>query len=234
MPAKISFSDAQICEMQNLYLHTNFSTKDIGRHFEVSANTVNKCLRTAGIELSASKKISQKMTGKTSPRLGCKNSPETRAKISANHRRLPTTLGKKYSPEERANVSKGLKQAYAIKPHPRSLNPEEVVARKMTRELCKRMVRRILTMARIRKNKSSEKILGYTKEQLREHISKQFKPGMSWENRSSFHIDHIKPVAQFFREGIFDPAVINALENLQVLTPEENFKKGDLYAAAGA
>ncbi|AVH85447.1 hypothetical protein Rostov1_00057 [Vibrio phage Rostov-1] len=50
---------------------------------------------------------------------------------------------------------------------------------------------------------------------------------MSWDNWGEWHIDHIKPVAQFKREGITDPKIINALSNLQPLWAEENLKKSD-------
>lgn len=109
----------------------------------------------------------------------------------------------------------------------------ERVARQKSRDACKRMLRRILTMARVKRDgRRSELLLGYTKLELRLHIESQFRAGMSWDARDSFHIDHIKPVAQFFREGCFDPAVINALSNLQVLTPSENRAKSDSFSDA--
>lgn len=72
----------------------------------------------------------------------------------------------------------------------------------------------------------AEKLLGYTCEQLREHIESQFKEGMSWDDRGKFHIDHIKPIKAFLDEGITDPAIVNALDNLQPLWAHENLSKG--------
>lgn len=72
-----------------------------------------------------------------------------------------------------------------------------------------------------------DEILGYSASQLREHLKAQFTEGMSWDNWGEWHIDHIKPVAQFKREGITDPKIINALSNLQPLWAEENLKKSD-------
>ena len=80
----------------------------------------------------------------------------------------------------------------------------------------------------LRKGATAEQILGYTREQLRAHLESQFKPGMSWES-GGFHVDHIKPVAAFIREGVTNPAVIHALDNLQVLTPRENLTKSDKF-----
>lgn len=75
------------------------------------------------------------------------------------------------------------------------------------------------------KRAKAEELLGYTCEQLRSHIGSQFKDGMSWDNRSDWHIDHIKPVSAFIKEGITDPAIINALNNLQPLWAHENQSK---------
>lgn len=86
------------------------------------------------------------------------------------------------------------------------------------------MLRRVLVMTRVRKDRRTEAMLGYSKEALRKA---QFRPGMSWGARESFHIDHKTPVAYFLRRGVTDPAIINALDNLQVLTPEENRRKSD-------
>lgn len=63
---------------------------------------------------------------------------------------------------------------------------------------------------------------------LRQHLEAQFRDGMSWES-GGFHVDHIKPVAAFIREGVTNPAVIHALDNLQVLTPRENLTKSDKF-----
>lgn len=74
-----------------------------------------------------------------------------------------------------------------------------------------------------------EKVIGYTMEELAAHIEKQFKEGMSWDNRSEWHIDHIRPIKSFLDAGITNPAVINALSNLQPLWAEDNLSKGAKY-----
>lgn len=75
----------------------------------------------------------------------------------------------------------------------------------------------------------TEDILGYTFEELRRHIESQFKDGMSWDNRSEWHIDHIKPISVLVNEGVTDPRVINALSNLQPLWASENFSKNNKW-----
>lgn len=72
----------------------------------------------------------------------------------------------------------------------------------------------------------AEELHGYTIEQLVARIEFQFKDGMSWDNRSEWHIDHKKPIARFLEQGITDPKIVNALSNLQPMWASENRSKG--------
>lgn len=71
-------------------------------------------------------------------------------------------------------------------------------------------------------------ILGYTKEELISHIEKQFLSGMTWENVSDWHIDHIKPVSSFGITNWNDDDIraVWALSNLRPLWAKDNLKKG--------
>jgi hypothetical protein len=73
-----------------------------------------------------------------------------------------------------------------------------------------------------------EDLVGYTLEDLIEHIEKQFQPGMTWENRGSvWHIDHIIPKSAFHYESYDDPDFRKcwALSNLQPLWKHDNLSK---------
>ena len=74
--------------------------------------------------------------------------------------------------------------------------------------------------------KKMEKLHGYTFEQLVTRIEFQFKDGMSWDNRSEWHIDHKKPIARFLEQGVTDPKIVNALSNLRPMWASENLSKG--------
>lgn len=91
------------------------------------------------------------------------------------------------------------------------------------------MVRRVLRATSTKKTSSSEKLLGYSVEELRTHLESQFEPGMTWDDRDAWHIDHVKPVSAFIAEGIKDPQVINALSNLRPLWAKDNLAKGARY-----
>lgn len=89
------------------------------------------------------------------------------------------------------------------------------------------------TLKRVGRKKEAHTVdlLGYSAMQLYRHISQNLKAGMTWERRGEWHIDHIKPVAQFVQEGITDPKFINALSNLRPLWKDENLRKSDKIAA---
>jgi hypothetical protein len=83
------------------------------------------------------------------------------------------------------------------------------------------------------KTTHSEEELGYTREDLVNHLGSKLLPGMSWDNRGNgvggWHIDHIKPVSAFVKEGITDPKIICALSNLQPLWAEDNLRKNNKW-----
>lgn len=91
---------------------------------------------------------------------------------------------------------------------------------------CQRIIHRVIRQTTSKKDGLTIDLLGYTASDLKAHLESLFEPGMSWENRGEWHIDHIKPVVQFIREGVTDPAVINALSNLQPLWAADNLTKG--------
>lgn len=72
-----------------------------------------------------------------------------------------------------------------------------------------------------------ESIVGYTVEELMAHIERQFLKGMSWGNRSEWHLDHVVPLTSFIFTGPDDPEVRRAwaLPNLRPLWAGDNIRK---------
>lgn len=75
-----------------------------------------------------------------------------------------------------------------------------------------------------RKSEKTEKILGCDWDTLKSHIERQFIKGMTWENRSEWHIDHIVPLASAKTEE--DLIALNHYTNLRPLWAEDNLSKG--------
>ncbi len=78
--------------------------------------------------------------------------------------------------------------------------------------------------------RSTFKILGYTLDDLKAHLEKQFSPGMTWENygKGGWHIDHKIPKSAFNYTSIehIDFQRCWALSNLQPMWEPDNVKKG--------
>ena len=68
-------------------------------------------------------------------------------------------------------------------------------------------------------------IVGCSPEFLKEHLESQFTDGMSWDNRSEWHIDHIIPLSSAKTED--ELYKLCHYENLQPLWAEDNLKKSN-------
>ena len=83
----------------------------------------------------------------------------------------------------------------------------------------------------LRKDKgcrSAFDLIGYSPNDLKVHLERQFVKGMGWHNMSEWHIDHIVPLSSFPIAGPDDPNVPRAwaLPNLRPLWATDNLRKG--------
>lgn len=77
--------------------------------------------------------------------------------------------------------------------------------------------------------KSWESLVGYTLNDLTNHLESQFSKGMAWNNYGAWHIDHIKPVSHFNFDSPEDQEFKEcwSLWNLQPLWAFDNQSKGN-------
>jgi hypothetical protein len=78
-----------------------------------------------------------------------------------------------------------------------------------------------------KKGRSAFALLGYSPEELKKHLEKQFLFGMTWENYGKWHIDHIIPISAFNITTAEDEDFKKcwALSNLQPLWAADNIRK---------
>lgn len=92
-------------------------------------------------------------------------------------------------------------------------------------------VSRLISMA-LNGGKAGRKwqdLVGYTLEQLRAHLERQFVKGMTWDNYGTvWHVDHIQPRTKFTFESSDDDGfkACWALTNLRPLGARDNMSKG--------
>jgi hypothetical protein len=75
------------------------------------------------------------------------------------------------------------------------------------------------------KSKHTFEIIGCSPQLLKEHLENQFVDGMSWDNRSEWHIDHITPLSSAKTED--ELYKLCYYTNLQPLWAEDNLKKSN-------
>lgn len=123
------------------------------------------------------------------------------------------------NPEKRRAIGLKYYRNYSSKAE----NKPAIIARKL--------LSRVLNLSDKKKTSRTFNMLGYGKDELRSWIEPMFLSGMNWGNHGEWHIDHIKPISLFIKEGITDPSIINALSNLQPLWAKDNLSKGAKYDA---
>jgi len=107
-------------------------------------------------------------------------------------------------------------------------DPRYVVDHRMARAMAH-------SLGRAKAGRSWEALVGYTLDELMLRLEDQFVEGMSWENRGSWHIDHIIPRSAFGYIGADDASfrVCWSLWNLRPLWGIENIcKSGTLPSIA--
>jgi hypothetical protein len=87
----------------------------------------------------------------------------------------------------------------------------------------------VLKESNVEKNGHYFDILGYTPEELINHLEKQFTEGMTWDNYGEFHVDHKLPISSFNIKEIGDEEFMKcwSLDNLQPMWGEENIRKSN-------
>jgi hypothetical protein len=81
----------------------------------------------------------------------------------------------------------------------------------------------------IKKEKHTLEYLGCTLGELRVHLEKQFKYGMTWENQGKWHIDHIRPCASFDLSKEEEIGKCFHYTNMQPLWALDNYQKYNKY-----
>jgi len=181
------------------------------------------------------KRLSKVRQGKSSPMKGKRHSKKTREMISAS-----LSLHHDEHPETKKMISESVKRFYDEHPEARERmslvmkghqfkDPKTVEKNRQLRRICASMLQRTLDHIKRKKKTRTQHLLGYTADELKNHLENLFEDGMTWENHSrhGWHVDHVRPISSFPKDA--DPKEINALSNLRPLWCHENWKKKDRW-----
>jgi hypothetical protein len=155
-------------------------------------------------------------------------------------------IAKAQQKSEKSETTKAYRAKYKSLPHVKDRRkqlqqrPEKKASRaeyvRKTRQSCvkkqidNRMSCRLRSsIGKVKASRKWESIVGYTKEDLMQHIESLFSDGMNWENIGQWHIDHIRPLCSFTYESDADPEFKEAwaLQNLRPLWAAENLRKAN-------
>jgi hypothetical protein len=100
-------------------------------------------------------------------------------------------------------------------------DPQFRLRRQLAVRLCTILRKRGLT-----KSERTLDLVGCSVAFLVQHLERQFWPGMSWENRHLWHIDHIRPCASFDLTKLKERRACFHYTNLQPLWGPDNGSKG--------
>ena len=141
-----------------------------------------------------------------------------------------------YPEHIRAKEEKRAKRReYRKQPHIRQYD-NEYMKNKVKTDIHTKIRFNVASLMRSRlKSKNKQGVfrnLGYTVEELINHLEKQFSQGMTWDNYGKeWHIDHIKPDSWFEYTSMDDEDFKQAwdISNLQPLFKQDNLRKGNRY-----
>lgn len=182
---------------------------------------LNKECPKCKVELPKSK-FKKSNSGKFGLATYCINCQENSKLILQEKRRLRSL---KYYEINRIHL---LKDGYQRKKEKLKTDP----LFKLKHLLSHRIRRAIYDQKGMKSGKTIE-LLGCTILEARNHIEKQFKDGMHWENHGNhgWHIDHIKPCSSFDLTKKEEQNECFNFKNLQPLWALENLKKGNKYGS---
>lgn len=92
-------------------------------------------------------------------------------------------------------------------------------------------VRMLRGLNGVPKSASTMSLVGCSVAFLKQHLERQFKPGMNWDNRGLWHIDHIRPCKTFDLCVPLQQQHCFHWSNLQPLWASENIRKGAKWLA---
>ena len=221
---KIIFNDEQIKDMISLYVNDIWGTRQIGEKYSVSEKTINRVLKenevkmdTPGRRYFGGKKTSDKKYYESNK----EKISEYYSEWRENKKEHLKEYQKKWREENRDKLRK-TKRDYERN-------------RKATDPLYKLIsnfrtaIYQVLKESNVEKNKSYFDILGYTPEELINHLEKQFKDEMTWDNYGVWHVDHKLPITSFDIQEMGDEEFMKCwcLDNLQPMWGEENIRKSN-------
>ena len=223
---KIIFTEHEINNIIKLYANEKISTRDIGLIYKISSRIISKILKNNKITLRKSGQ--QFIGGKTESdkRYYIKNKEKINKYYSTWVENNRVHLKDYHKQWRKDNHEKWKETKRTYEKNRKSVDPlYKLIGNFRT------AIYTVLKENNVKKYGHYFDILGYSQEDLIQHLEKQFQDGVSWDNYGEWHVDHIKPISLFNFKSIDDEEFKEcwSLNNLQPMWGNENISKSDNY-----
>ena len=221
---KIIFNDEQIKDMISLYVNDIWGTRQIGEKYSVSEKTINRVLKendvkmdTPGRRYFGGKKIADKKYYESNK----EKISEYYSEWRENKKEHLKEYQKKWREENRDKLRK-TKRDYE-----RNRKASDPLYKLITN--FRTAIWTVLKESNVDKYGHYFDVLQYTPDELINHLEKQFKDDMTWDNYGIWHVDHKFPITSFDIQEMGDEEFMKcwSLENLQPMWGEENIRKSN-------
>lgn len=221
---KIVLEENIVDEIIRLYNEEMLGSPSISEKIGIHKTVIIRILKENGVDVGKSGRKFKGGKSESDKRYYIKNR-EKRLKYFSDWQRENYEHRKKYMDEYREKNSDRIRIVKRTYERTRKANDPlyKLISNFRT------AIYQVLKENNIGKNGHYFEILGYTPEELINHIEKQFKDGMTWDNYGDFHIDHKIPISSFNIKEIGDSEFMKcwSLSNLQPMWGEENIRKSN-------
>jgi hypothetical protein len=216
----------ELDKILKMYNEDLLGSHTISEKMGISKPTVLRILKENGITMKSSGR--RNIGGREVATKKYFSKPEVKERLKKNHKKWSennreylTEYHKKWRTE---NVDKWRKTKRDYEKNRKDSDPlYKLVTNFRT------AIYQVLKENNVEKNKSYFDVLQYSPEELINHLEKQFKDDMTWDNYGIWHVDHKLPITSFDIQEMGDEEFMKcwSLDNLQPMWGEENIRKSN-------
>jgi hypothetical protein len=223
---KIELTESQVKEIIKLYTEDLLGSPTISEKLKIHKTIVLNTLRSNGIVLGPSGR--RNLGGREVAMKKYESKPETKKRKRKNYDKWY-----EQNKEHRKEYLKGYREKNIDKI--RKIKRDYERNRKASDPLYKLISNFRTAIYTVLKESNVDKyghyfdVLQYTPEELINHLEKQFKDEMTWDNYGIWHVDHKLPITSFDIQEMGDDEFMKCwcLDNLQPMWGEENIRKSN-------
>ncbi len=221
---KIELTESQVSEIIKLYTEDLLGSPTISKKLKIHKTIVLNTLRDNGIVLGPSgrrniggKKVSDKKWRE-------KNKEKLNEYVKTWYEQNKE-YRKKYIKEYRENNVDKIRQIK--RDYERKRKASDPLYKLITN--FRTAIWTVLKESNVDKYGHYFDVLQYSPEELINHLEKQFKDDMTWDNYGIWHVDHKLPITSFDIQEMGDEEFMKcwSLDNLQPMWGEENIRKSN-------